>query len=334
MSLQKALKRIKEFERQVKLSKDETSKLTKQYVADLDALRIVLNDKEKAFSRLKKRAATLSQELGEKDQQLSFTLQTKDDAYNQLKEIKHSFLLLKEENVILHNQLAELRTHVFKPQSLKTESSSNGKKTDSMKLTVEEKLEELDLMLQGLTDLVTLSKKLTAQVKHSTRGHDEDLRTTIENDCVEFMRVNSKLSSYLQNIGVDLRIIYNQFEYPRISSKQGNSVSEFHVYQRPTEEFKNEEKGESRETILSLQSSIPGGNTIRMESMNIREKKTQPLLQQRLEPLISHPLRPSKNRENPNRFERIQAELDAISERLAKCTTEQKLLSQVMNEGT
>jgi hypothetical protein len=202
-----------------------------------------------------------------------------------------------------------------------------------MKVTVEEKLEELDLMLEGLTDLISLSKKLTAQVKYSTRGHDEDLRSTIENDCVEFMRANSKLSSYLQNIGVDLRAIYKQFEYPRISSKQGTSVSEFHTYQRPEEEFINE-NGESRETILSLQSSIPGGNTIRKQSMNIREKKTQPLLQQGLEPFISPPLRPSKNRENPDRFERIQAELDAISERLAKCTTEQKLLSQVMHKGT
>jgi hypothetical protein len=68
----------------------------------------------------------------------------------------------------LHKQLVELRIHVFKPVSLKNESSSYGKKTDIMELTLEEKLEELDLMLQGLTDLVTLSKKLITRVKHST----------------------------------------------------------------------------------------------------------------------------------------------------------------------
>jgi len=215
-------------------------------VADLDALRIVLNDKEKAFSRLKKRAASLSQELEEKEQQLSFTLQTKDDKHSQLKELQHSFRLIKEENATLHHQLVELRKHVFKLVSLKNESSSYGKKTDVMELTLEEKLEELDLMLQGLTDLVTLSKKLTTQVKHSTRGHDEDLRTIIENDCVEFMRVNSKLSSYLQNIGVGLRSIYSQLEFPSISSKQVTSVTEVETYQRPENEFKKEETLEKR----------------------------------------------------------------------------------------
>ncbi len=328
------MKRVNELERLVKLSKEETSKLTKQYLADLDALRIVLNDKEKAFSRLKKRAASLSQELEEKEQQLSFTLQTKDDKHSQLKEIQQSFRLIKEENAILHNQLVELRKHVFKPVSLRDESSSYGKKTDAMELTLEEKLEELDLMLQGLTDLVTLSKKLTTQVKHSTRGHDEDLRTIIENDCVEFMRVNSKLSSYLQNIGVGLRSIYSQLEFPSIASKQVTSVTEVETYQRPENEFKKEEKGENGETILSVQSSFPSGNAIRKKSMNIREKKPRLLPQQRCEPIVYPSSRQNKNRKTPDRFERIQAELDAISERLAKCTTEQKLLSQVMHEAT
>jgi hypothetical protein len=177
----------------------------------------------------------------------------------------------------LHKQLVELRIHVFKPVSLKNESSSYGKKTDIMELTLEEKLEELDLMLQGLTDLVTLSKKLITRVKHSTWGHDEDLRTSIENDCAEFMQVNSKLSSYLQNIGVGLRSIYSQFECPSISSKQATSVTEVETYQHPENEFKKEEEGESRETFLPVQSSLPSENVIRKKSLNIREKKPRPL---------------------------------------------------------
>jgi hypothetical protein len=91
------------------------------------------------------------------------------------------------------------------------------------------------------------------------------------------MQVNSKLSSYLQNIGVGLRSIYSQFECPSISSKQATSVTEVETYQHPENEFKKEEEGESRETFLPVQSSLPSENVMRKKSLNIREKKPRPL---------------------------------------------------------
>ncbi len=323
----------------MKASKDEASKLTKQYVADLDALRIVLSDKEKDLTRLKKRASGLNQQLEEKEQELSSILQTKDEKHSQLKEVQLSLRMISEENVILHRQIAELRRHIFKPEGSKTESTTELRTMDAFEISLEGKLEELDLMLEGLTDLVSLSKKLTTQVKHSAEGQSDDLLTTIENDCVEFMRVNSKLISYLQNIGVGLRIIYNQLESPKVTSKQRTYTRGMQTTEASENQYRDFQtiyKDENKEAYLSFHSSVHNNDVLRMESGNSREKKTRPLESRALErpkfaPHSSH--KQSKHRETPDRFERIQAELDAISERLSKCTSEQKLLSQVMNKA-
>jgi hypothetical protein len=323
----------------MKSSKDEASKLTKQYVSDLDALRIVLSDKEKDLARLKKRVSGLNQQLEEKEQELSSVLQTKDEKHSQLKEVQLSLRMISEENVILHRHIAELRRHIFIPEGSKTDSIAELRTADAFEMSLEGKLEELDLMLEGLTDLVSLSKKLTTQVKHSAEGQSDDLLTTIENDCVEFMRVNSKLISYLQNIGVGLRTIYNQLELPKVSSKQrtytrGMQTSEGSENQYS--DFQTVYKVENKEAYHSFHSSVQSNNVVRMESSNSREKKTRPLESRALERPKFAPhssQKQNKHRDTPDRFERIQAELDAISERLTKCTSEQKLLSQVMNKS-
>ena len=96
----------------MKGSKDEISKLTKQYASDLDSIERCLRDKDKEVASARRQTHDLNKQLKYKEDQLSLASTKKEEAINKLIDIQVSMKIPLEENVILHCQIVELRSHI------------------------------------------------------------------------------------------------------------------------------------------------------------------------------------------------------------------------------
>ena len=341
LSLEKSFSRVKDYEHLLKGSKDEISKLTKQYASDLDSVRRFLRDKDKEVASARRQTRDLNEQLKCKEDQLSLASKKKEDAVNKLRDIQVSIKMLSEENVILHRQVGELRSHIFQLGVVNNEPSNSViTRRTLIGQDIEGKLEELDLMIAGLSDLVRLSKRLTMQAKNNIHGHGDDKISVIENDCVEFMRVNSKLTSYLQKIGVGLRDIYSRLEPPETQPKL-SAAREMQIEtstQIQSEEFSPNQNTKNAAPIQSSCPAITNHEATLKEQASVTNERKLKFADSHVSDTpktSSRPIFPQRRKkQSPDRFEKIQAELDAISERLSKCTTEQKLLAEVMHKGT